>query len=134
MLRLNLNKQYIPSLPPMIGTRTCVCVCVCDDEGLWAKRLTRGRSWATTKHVGRLRFLQTINLRRNHLQELPTEFGELRDLQYLTLSFNRLQRLPGNSTYNARVSCRWSCACRVVSCRVVSCACRVVSLVVCAQR
>jgi hypothetical protein len=135
VLRLNLNKQYIPSLPPMIGTRTCVCVCVCvcvcDDEGLPAvcgprdsHAVARG---ATTKNVGRLRFLQTINLRRNHLQELPAEFGELRDLQYLTLSFNRLQRLPGNSTYNARVSCRVrvvSCRVRVVSCRVrvVSCA------------
>ncbi len=101
-----------------VCVRVCmyVCVCVCDDEGLWAKRLTRGRSWATTKHVGRLRFLQTINLRRNHLQELPAEFGELRDLQYLTLSFNRLQRLPGNSTYNARVTCR--VVGRVVSCRL----------------
>jgi hypothetical protein len=80
-----------------------------------AKRLTLTRlivGYQKRERAGRLRFLQTINLRRNHLQELPAEFGELRDLQYLTLSFNRLQRLPGNSTHNARVSCR------VVSCRV----------------
>lgn len=46
--------------------------------------------------TGQLRYLQSINLRRNHLQDLPVEFGELRELQYLVLSFNRLQRLPGS--------------------------------------
>jgi Leucine-rich repeat (LRR) protein len=59
--------------------------------------------------------LQTINLRRNHLQELPAEFGELRDLQYLTLSFNRLQRLPGKRYTQIRPA-RSVCARRAVDC------------------
>lgn len=84
VLRLNLNKQYIPSLPPMIGRL----------RFLQTINLRRNHLQELPAEFGELRDLQYLTLSFNRLQRLPDTFGNLTNLRMLDLHSNKLTRLP----------------------------------------
>ncbi|KAL6041668.1 Leucine rich repeat domain containing protein [Balamuthia mandrillaris] len=107
ILRLNLNKQHLRSLPPQIGLLRYL-----RSLNLKRNRLTElpeefgmldhlqhlvlsFNCLASLPHsIGNLKQLRMLDIHSNNLTYLPESFVHLSALEYLCLSYNKLRYLP----------------------------------------